>query len=108
MEGGVAEGEETTVGAYEVIAPGVAGGGDGHYVRDALTEARQVAVVPGVTEGVDRSVGCHHPVALGRQGGGNAHDVPCNCRCSDVPERLCCSRAVHLAVRGGQPVPGGG
>ena len=74
VELGVAKCEEAPVGAHEVVAPAVGGGGDGHYVRDVLAEVGQVAVELGVTEGVHAAVGRHHPVTLGGRGGGYAHD----------------------------------
>ena len=65
--------KKPSVGAHEVVALAVGGGGDGHDVRNVLAESGQVAVELGVTEGADGAVGRDYPVALGVGGGGNAH-----------------------------------
>ncbi len=106
VELGVTEGEEAAVGAHEVVAQAVGGGGDGHDVSDVLAEVGQVAVELGVTQGADATVGRHHPVTLGAWARGYAHDGAGGGRGRHAAERLCRSGTEDLAVAGGKPVPG--
>src|SRR5258705_412528 len=75
-EGGVAEGEDATVGGHEAVALTAAGA---VHADDRLVQLQGAgrAVEGGVTEGEDAAVRRHQPVTLAGGRRRHPHDRPC-------------------------------